>query len=196
MLPDMPDIKQTLFQAQQDFIRSSAKQEMGVFSDCRSYPCFEGNQMGIERANGEREKNDFSVSHGIGEFKPQEEDLASNFEKLQAMGKQIAEMFQKQAFATLDKSLEQAGQTVKGKGGLTPETIMAIFEKIQIPLGDDGKLDLSGMRFTGGQAACDDYVRSMQEIAADPEKRKKLAELQARKEAEARAREADRKLVG
>ena len=196
MLPDLPKLKNDLYNFQRDFIQESIKQGLGPLKDCKIIPMFEGHRHGVERPAEDKEIHDFTPIKGEGVFKPQEDDLETTFEKLFEMAQQMSHAFQRKAFKQLDKSLTEKGQTVNAEGMPRVDAIFEMLEKVEFPLGPDGKLDMSGCKFIGGSKAYEAMIKAWKEILSDPEKIRKLEDLQKRKEESARAKEANRKLVG
>ncbi len=196
MLPDLANLKNELHNFQKEFIHMSIKHGVGPFEDCKRISMYEGHRHGVERPSGEEEIHDFTPIEGVVSFKPHEDDLGTTFEKLYELGQQMGNAFQKKAFEQLDKSLTEKGQTVDASGLPSVDAIFALFEKIEFPLGADGKLDISGYKFVGGSKAHESMIKAWKEIQTDPKKIKELEELLRRKEESARAKEANRKLVG
>ena len=172
------------------------QQAAGPFAECKRIPIFEGHRHGIQRSSGEEEIHDFTPAEGEIVFKPYEDDLDITFSKLFDTAVQIAQNFQKKAFERLDTSLNKLGQSIDATGMSAFDGIFEMFEKVEFPLGKDGKLDMSGYKFIGGSEAYKRAVEAFREIDSDPVKTKKIEDLFKRKEEEARAREANRKLVG
>lgn len=196
MLPDLPKLKTELHSFQKEFIHMSIKHSAGPFEDCKRISMYEGHRHGVERPSGEEEVHDFTPIEGSVSFKPHEDDLEITFMKLYELGKQMGDAFQKKAFEQLDKSLADKGQTVDARGLPSVDAIFSLLEKIEFPLGQDGKLDMSGFQFVGGSKAQESMIKAWQDIQTDPKKIKKMEELIKRKEEKARAKEANRKLVG
>ncbi len=196
MLPDLPKLKKDLFNFQKNFIQESMEKCIGPFEGCKKIPMHEGHKHGIKRPSGDEETHNFTPIEGIISFKPHEDTLEITFEKLFDLGQQMANEFQKKAFQQLDTTLTEKGQYVDAKGISTVEAIFAMFEKIEFPLGSEGKLDMSGFKFVSSPEAYKSTLKAWKEIESDDIKSKKLEELFRRKEGRARAKEANRKLVG
>ncbi|MEX0999738.1 MAG: hypothetical protein WD000_07240 [Thermodesulfobacteriota bacterium] len=196
MLPDLSKLKNKLYKFQEDFIHHSIQQGLGPLKDCKRIPMFEGHRHGVERHTEDKEIHDFTPIEGEIAFKPQEDDLETTFEKLYDLGQQMGNAFQKKAFEQMDKSLTKKGQSVNAEGLPTVDAIFAMLEKVEFPLGPDGKLNMSGYKFVGGTKAQESMIKAWKEILTDPGKMNKLERLQKRKEESARAKEANRKLVG
>jgi len=196
MLPDLPKLKNKLFNFQKDFIQESMQKSIGPFEGCKRIPMYEGHKHGVKRPSGDEETHDFTAVNGIITFKPHEDTLEITFEKLCDLGQQMANEFQTKAFQQLDKSLTEKGQSVNAEGISNVDAIFAMFEKIEFPLGADGKLDMSGFKFVAGTKAHQATLRAWKEIESDSRKIKDFEELFKRKEESARVKEANRKLVG
>jgi hypothetical protein len=191
--------KQELFEVQKAFVRDVRNQNLGVFSDCQVHPCFEGHSHSILRATGDGETHDFEIIEGLIEVKL-DDDLDAVFAKLAEMGADIADKMKVQSFKTIDETMARLGRTINGKGKPWTEQFLEILSNVMIPLNDDGKLDLSGLRIVAGPEIMQQAAREMRNLEADPAKNKAFDEryqaILAQKEEEARALEANRMLVG
>lgn len=196
MLPDLAKLKDEIFNFQQKIMHLFVQQTAGPFAECKRVPLFEGHRHGIQRSSGVEEIHDFMPAEGEIIFKPYEDDLDITFSKLFNTAVQISQNFQKKALERLDTSLTKAGQSIDATGMSAFDGIFEMFEKIEFPLGKDGRLDMSGYTFIGGSEAYKRAVEAFIEIDSDPVKTTKIEDLFKRKEEEARAREANRKLVG
>lgn len=196
MLPDLPKLKNKIFEFQKEFMHYSIKQSAGVFTESKRVHLFEGHKHGIERSSGDKEEHNFTPIEGMLTLKPNEDDIDSTFDKLYDAAVQMAQKFQKRAFQRLDESLTDAGQSVDATAMAAADTIFEMLEKVEFPLGKDGKLDMSGYKFVCGPETYNRAREAFREINLDTEKTNRLENLFKRKEEEARAREANRKLVG
>ncbi|MHC4269876.1 MAG: hypothetical protein ACYSTS_15615 [Planctomycetota bacterium] len=192
MLPDLPKLKNELFEVQMRFFRWASHQEMGVFSSCKSLPMFEGDMHGVERSTGDQEVNSlWKISTDI-TIEPSIETIGSIFAKIYDMAQQAGKQVEKNSFEYLSKSLDEAGQTINAKDRDMVDALFEMFEKIEIPLGEDGRLDRSGLQIVCGS----EVIKAIQRIEQSPETKEKFENLMKQKEDKARARKANRKLVG
>jgi hypothetical protein len=196
MLPDLPKLKNGLFGFQQEFLHRYIKQGLGPFEDCKRIPMYEGHRHSVQRPTGDEETHNFTPIGGEISLKPHEDDLDITFKKLYDTAEQMGMALQKKTLDQLDKSLEATGQSVNAEGMSAVDAIFGMFEKVEFPLGPDGKLDMSGYKLLGGTIAYEPMMKAWKEIQTDPEKIKKMEELLKSKEKSARAKEANRKLVG
>ena len=192
MLPDIPTLKKRLLKVQMKFVHDVAREQMPAFGGCLRLPIFEGNKNGIERATGDSEIREFDRVGAEIVTAPHKDDLGATFAKLYEMGRQIAEKTEKNSFQYMTELLTRVGQATDAKGKPTAEAMLEMLEKVEIPLGADGNLDMSGMNMVVSPDAYRTAVKAWTELQSDP----RFQELMKRKEAAARVREANRKLVG
>lgn len=191
MLPDMPEIKQELFEVQMAFFNWALRQESGAFQYCKNVPAYEGHQLGVERPTGESDSQDFWKLSSEIQIEPQKEDIGSSFAKIYDMGAQVGKQIERQSFAHLDRVLAEHDQVIDAKGKDMIEAMFELLEKIQIPLNDEGKLDMSNMVAVG-----EGFHELNNALQSSPKHRERFAAIMEKKELEERAREANRKLVG
>jgi len=199
LLPDLPILKDELFEVQMEFVRNVQNQNLGALSGCQFHPCYEGHSQSVLRATGDGETNDFERIEALIEIKC-EDDLEIVFAKLSQMGTDIAAKMQANSFRMIDDTLSKLGRTIDGKGKPWTEQYLEMMSNVMIPLNEAGELDLSGMRIVAGPTLLAQADREMEELEADPIKKKAFYDrfnaILAQKKEEARALEANRKLVG
>jgi hypothetical protein len=163
------------------------------------HSCYEGHGQSVTRPTGDGETNDFERIEAMIEVKF-DDNFEIVFEKLAKMGAEIAAKIQINSFKTMDQTLSKLGRTIDGKGKPWTEQYLEMMSSVMIPLNDDGELDLSGLRIVAGSAISAQAALEMQELEADPIKKKcfneRLNAILAKKKEEALALEANRKLVG
>lgn len=175
-----------------DFFAYIGREEMGVFKECKRFPMYEGNLHGVKRPTGESETQKLKKITTEMEMEPQNENLDTSFTKIYNMGQHFAEQMERNSFQHLNDVCDAHGQTVDAREKSPEEAFIELFEKVEIPLGKDGKLDLSGMQIVCGN----DVFKAVQKFSQNPELTKRFEALMAKKEEKARAKEANRKLVG
>lgn len=196
MLPDLPLIKKRLLKIEMDFVHWATREQMPAFGDARSFPIYEGHQTGVERATGDTEVNDMLKTGVEIETAPHEDDLNITFGKLYDMGTQFAESIEKNGFKRLNETLEKCGRTVNANGVFNVDVFFQVLSDLEYPLNAEGNIDLNGMKFVAGSKAYDAFVRVQKEIEQSPKLQERMKKILEKKQEEARAREADRKLVG
>lgn len=199
MLPDLPKFKGKIADIQNDFLRETVNQNMGAMDGVRRTVMFEGDRQGVRWSSGGGESHEFERMSAGTSFKP-EDGLEEIFVKFAQMGKEIADQSVKMVFRQLGETMDKTGQTIDGKGvGLLEGMYMAL-EAIQLPLDDNGKLDTSNVSFVVGPGAYKKFEALYRELESDPVKlhahETRVAVIMKKKEEEAYAREANRKLVG
>ena len=199
MLPDLPGLKNELTEVQRAYMFQVRDAHLGPFSDCPVQPCFEGHRHSILRATGDGEVKEFERIEDSVEIKIGD-DLDAVFGKLADMAISFANKMKKISFRTLDKDLAALGRTIDGKGKPWTEQFLEMIASVQFPLNAEGKIDLEGFRIVGGTAMWKKASAEWQELERTPAKManflRRKDEILRQKEEEARALEANRKLVG
>ena len=196
MLPDLPRLKSDLASIQLRFVRWSARQQMPAFGESPQHPVFEGSHLGVEQASGDSNTDtldQFKMSIALNRA---DDDLEAVWLKLYEMAEQLASQLETKGFERLNQSCARTGNAVNGKGKRFAEGVLELLEKIEMPLNDQGEVDLSGMRFVVGDELFSKAPAEMERLAATPELQSRLGEIMAQKKEQALAREANRKLVG
>jgi hypothetical protein len=192
LLPDLPKLKEELFEVQRSFMIDVKRMHLGPIAEFQILPCFEGHRHSILRATGDGEVSDFDHVEGMVEINIKD-DLETVFCKLAKTAIDMAGKIVEQSFKTLNDTLALHGRTLDGKGKPWTEQFLEMLSNVQFPLKDDGSLDLDGFRIVNPppQAA-----RELRELEADPVRKKVFYErynnILAQKETEARAFEASR----
>lgn len=154
-------------------------------------PIHEGNSNTIERI-GYQDINEFSKLTWELTLDPSSETLESVFTKLYNSATVSAEQFERIAFNQLDKTLTRAGQITNSNPENPYESIIEAFEKIQFTLDENGNLDLSNHQIFVGP----ELFKKISKMKVTSDQRKKMDLVLEKKQKEAHAREANRKLAG
>lgn len=199
MLPDLPTLKNELAEVQRIYMIQVRDAHLGPFSGCEVQPCFEGHRHSILRATGDGDVKEFeriedSIEIRIGD------DLEAVFGKLADMAINCANKMREISFQSIDKDLAASGRTIDAKGKPWTEQFLEMIANVQFPLNSEGKIDLEGFRIVGGTAMWKKANAEWRELERNPTKMANFLQRQAailrQKEEEARALEANRKLVG
>jgi len=142
MITDFPEAKKEIRKALDSIMRAQVKQNAPMLSLIGSKTLHEGDSMGVIYEDGrhvvdplQRAESQFSVSREeIVTMKP--EDLMA---KVSTAAKDIAGQMEGYLFQTIDKSIEESGNTIPGNPELSPEAILIALEKIQIDFEDDDR---------------------------------------------------------
>lgn len=191
MLPDLPNIKKRLYKVQLEFYQWAHKKQMPMLRYAQNSPIHEGNSHTIERI-GYQDKNEFSKITWELTLDPSSETLESVFTKLYNSATVTAEQFERIAFNQLDKTLTKAGQTTNSNPENPYESIIQAFEKIQFTLDENGNLDLSNHQIFVGP----ELFKKISKMKVTSDQRKRMDLVLEKKQKEAHAREANRKLAG
>lgn len=192
MLPDLPNFKERLFKVQLEFYQWAQKNQMPMLRDAQNSPIHEGNSHTIERNDGFQDKNEFSKLSWELTLDPSSETLESVFIKIYDSATVTAEKYEQIAFNQLDEKLTRAGQTTNSNPENPYESIIQAFEKIQFTLDENGNLDLSNHQIFVGP----ELFKKIRQMKVTSDQRKRMDSVLERKQKEAHAREANRKLVG
>ncbi|GAB2487779.1 hypothetical protein GCM10027164_16370 [Algoriphagus taiwanensis] len=165
---------------------------MPMLKEAQNSPIHEGNSHTIERNDGFQDKNEFSKISWELTLDPSSETLESVFTKLYDLATVTAEKYERIAFDQLDKTLARAGQTTISNFENPYESIIQAFEKIQFTLDENGNLDLSNHQIFVGS----ELLKKIRRMKVTSDQRKRMDLVLERKQKEAHAREANRKLVG
>ena len=196
---NLPQLKKELFAVEMAFVSDAKDSYLGAFSDCPVHPCFEGHRHSILRATGDEEVQDFVKIEGTVAIKIGD-NLDTVFARLVEMAAEMAGKIREHTFKTLDESLSALGRTIDGKDKPWTEQFLEMLSKVQFPLNDEGEIDIDGFRIVAGAEIQRQMMKELKELNENPTKLKEFLERQsqilAEKEKEARALEANRKLVG
>lgn len=192
MLPDLPNFKKRLFKVQLEFYQWAQKNQIPMLREAQNSPIHEGNSHTIERNDGFQDKNEFSKLSWELTLDPSSETLESVFTKLYDSATVTAEKYERIAFNQLDKTLTRAGQTTNSNPENPYESIIQAFEKIQFTLDENGNLDLSNHQIFVGP----ELFKKISKMKVTSDQRKRMELVLEKKQKEAHAREANRKLVG
>lgn len=198
MLPDLPELKRELQRIIDKYLQRQVHDRMGVFNDAPKHIIHEGERMRIIRADGTVEESDLKESKAEMVIKIEEIPtitIKDRMERLNSMAEDMARQISEHLFASLNETLEKAGQVVDGKG--KPFDAEAFFGAIAAV---DLEFDASGqhhdLQFVIPPAMAERVKAVFNQIDTDPALRRRHEELIGRKFGEWRDRETARKLVG
>ena len=198
MLPDYPTLKQELSELLQRFMRLRIAHHQGGFvGQVARHRVFEGHATLLRRSTGDSEANGFEDIGAVLQVSVDEirtmtfPDLLA---KMDGVAAEIGPKTAKAFFASLDRTLEAAGQVESAKGeGASPERFLRALERIEMEFDSSGNHNLSIVTHPSGT---DGLAAALRQLDADPVLRAKYVALIERKKEAWRAREASRRLVG
>ena len=197
MLPDFPEQKKRLADLYTRILRE-ARAGASVVSQCTHTPVHEGKRDQIIREDGTQDPVDFRRLEATMEIHRDEFPSltpAKLVERYRQLGQEMAREQMKVLIETLNRTCEESGQKVDGKGEpFTIELWMEMLEKMELPFGEDGELKESFCLIHPKMA---ERVKAEAErLEREPGLRRRYEELKARKRRLWLDREAARKLVG
>lgn len=197
MLPDLPDLKKDIDEILHLYLRNQVNKKLGFFNEVPKQIIHEGDKLKITRADGSVEVS--ALERASAEMSLDLADiprltLQEKIIKINDVADKMALQISKHLYGSLNKTLEEAGQSSDNKGRpLDAEVIFSTLEKIQLEFDDFGKLELS---IVVSPELLPKAEQILEQIKSDPHLRKRYDEIIMRKRIEWRDREAARKLVG
>jgi hypothetical protein len=198
MLPDLPSLKRDIQRVLTNYLKAQINARLGVFGETPMTVVHEGNRMRIIRADGSIEDQDFKASSAEMHLQVDEIPrltLEQRITKLNDLADQMARQRSEHLIASLNATLEKAGQVVNQQGKpLDAEAVFAVLEKMQRDFDETGKID--NLSIVVSPMLEPKAKQVFEQIMSDPILQKRHKEIIERKWSEWRDREAARKLVG
>ena len=180
------------------YVRQQARHRMGVFSTAPTHLIHEGASTRILRADGSEDASDLKQASSELMLKFSDIPTLTSGQRtdlLNQMAEQLATQMSQHLFASLDETLQKAGQTVDAKGRkLDGAAVLDALESVQTDFDENGKP--SEFTFVTGTALHAAAKAAFEEIESSPTLSKRRNEIYERKRLAWRDREANRKLVG
>lgn len=192
MLPDWPVFKEDFQKALLEFMQLRLDVHLSNLANIAQYRVFEGTETAVREGAKER-SFDFVEGHGELEVRSDEISnltLSEILRRLDTMAYEMAAQRSKHFYKTLNQEAEHSGRTVTGP--LSPETLLELFNSIDIDFDDTGRPVNQELHIHPDQL---EALKAVQEtIQNDPEWRRRFDEVDELKREEWRAREANRRL--
>lgn len=196
MLPDFPKTKRKLGEAIDKYLQYLIRQDP-LLSEIREERHFEGNRMSSITENGQLGQSAYEeISAG---YSIRREDIIVKgpmafVENIHSVAEKMKKQKAKLLFDKFKEVTDKTGNIVDAKGRpLTFKLLMQLLEKISIDFDDHGNPFLPTLVISPAMGA--KLKHKLPEWEANPEYKKKLEELIARKREEWNDRESHRKLV-
>lgn len=198
MLPDLPELKTDLHLVSMEYVRNQVKIRMPGLNEAPQHFIHEGERTRIVRADGsvhdgdlKRASSEISINFADVPRMSADERKAILDKLAEDMARQISE----HAFATLNQTLEEAGQVHDQRGRpLDADGILATLEKLQMDFDEQGRP--TNMTVVAGPQAAAHIRREFDRFDSEPRLKQAYEGLIQRKWMDWRDREAARKLVG
>ena len=197
MLPNIPSLKAELQEILSRYIRVESHRKLGALSLSPVHIIHEGDQMKTLRADGSVDVSEMKKASGQVAIPVEKVGKLSNDDRVELLEKITDEMAQQMAvhlYGVIDEVLEGAGQVVNGKNMTPAESMLAMFEKMQIDFDEQG--NIKDLVISAGAQALEGIRKAEAEMRSNPELEQQWENLLERKRGEWRDREAARKLVG
>lgn len=198
MLPDLVLLKKDLADVLMRYMRVQADRRLGTFADAAVHFLHEGDRSHIWQADDsidDIEKKTASAEMTLAVADIPAMTLDERMRRLDQMAETMAKQKYEGLWASLNATLEHAGQVMDHKGKpLDAEAILAVLELIDIDFSRDGQQ--SPLTIVVPPNMGDAARIAFEQLERDPELKARHDALTQRKRAEWRDREAARKLVG
>lgn len=198
MLPDLPNLKRDLQAVFDRLFKKELNAKLGILGEIPKSIAHEGNRMRIVRADGSVEDSVFKKSSVVMELKLNEIPRLTPAQRIAIIddsADKMARQMSENMFASLNATLEKAGQSVDQQGKpLDAEAVFKVLEKMEREFDETGKINSLSLVVSPALEPRAREVLAL--IDSDPTLRKRLYEITERKWLEWRDRETARKLVG
>ncbi|OIR16017.1 hypothetical protein GALL_35210 [mine drainage metagenome] len=198
MLPDLPELKNDLNSLLMDYVKAQVKLRMPGLNEVPQHIIHEGMRMRILRADGSVDDSQLKLASSeilIGADEVPVMGPKERTSKLDSLAEDMARQISQHAFASLNETLDQAGQVVnQGRRPLDADGILAMFDKMQIDFDEHGSP--KNISVIVGPNTFASAKKEFERLSSEPELRARHEELMQKKWMEWRDREATRKLVG
>lgn len=198
MLPDLPELKSDLQLVLERYVRAEVQRRMPGLNESPQHQIHEGVRMRIVRADGTVDVTELHGASAEVRISAEETEVMTPEARqavLDSFADDLARQISRHAFATINQTLEETGQSVNlGGQPLDAEGILQVIERLQIDF--DEMRRPKGMSVVVPPAAGEATRRAFESLETDPKLKVRADALLEKKWMEWRDREASRKLVG
>lgn len=198
MLPDLPELKSDFQTVLTRYLQEQVRRRMPGLNEAPQHVIHEGMRTRVVRADGtieDRNLKKASAEIVIEASAASAMTAQERTTRLDAIAEDMARQISQYAFASLNATLEQAGQVVdRGGQRLDAEAILEVLEKMHLEFDDQGKLQ--NLSLIVGPQVVDRVKREFERFESEPLLKERYDALMQRKWVDWRDREAARKLVG
>jgi hypothetical protein len=197
MLPDYVDTKELLQDFLDRWLRRRVREHLGALGEIPHYRIFEGTGASIIRSDSREDITNMQKMES--EFSMRFDEVPSMsfpeiLKRLDGVAQNMADQIAKHTYNTISEVTERVGNVVKSTGKITTETLIEVFEKIEIIFDDKGEPQLPTIHIHPNMT--ETLKEAIFELQNNPEHRKRFEEILTRKRESWRVREANRRLVG
>jgi hypothetical protein len=191
MLPDYPVLKKKLNRKLELIVRDEVRKDP-LQAIIPQKIVHEGDRIAIKTIDGYSTESSYGTF--VSDFQITSEEIIEKgpnamFSRSKEIAKDISEKINKHTIGIFEKVTETTGNVVKSKTGITPESILEMFEKIEMSFDDAGKPIIPLL-----VVAPQDYERIKKEVETPAFREKQLAII-LKKRKDWLDRESNRKLV-
>jgi hypothetical protein len=181
-----------------DVFENIANEELGPFASSKRFIQHEGQTMVHNTMDNNEKQSELKYVEAKTEYKLKYVDIPkmNADDVLKLISDQAKEFGGQQArhhYSVINKATEETGNVVRDNKGLTAETFFAVIEKIQIPFDEEGNPEMPTMVIDPRNTEA--ARKLIQDSENNPEHKKRMEKLLAKKKKEYDAEQASRKLV-
>lgn len=198
MFPDFPNLKNKLQKVHTDMMRRQSLTYMGPLSGVRQVMIFEGDKSVIVREDGSIEESEFEqirakIEIDLKEVEGMTPDII--LRKYAAAIEEIAKQQCRTFYKRIDEAASKVGNVFDAGGKpFCIDHFFETFERLDIDFDEEGKPKMP--MIIVGEDIFKSVAGVISKSEANPEHKKRFAEIMERKREEWRVRESNRKLVG
>jgi hypothetical protein len=198
-LPRYPELKKKLAKMLMDYFEREARQELGPLKDVRRFTQHEGKTLThntLDNSNKDKELKyvEFKTEYKVAYADVPEMGAEGVLKLLQEQAKKFGAQQAKHQYKVISQTTEEVGNVVNNGGNpFSIDSFFEVMEKIQIEFDEFGKPNMPTMVVSSEGAERAKEV--IQQSENDPDAKKRMDELLAKKKEEYNAEQARRKLV-
>lgn len=198
MFPDYPKQKRKLHLAYLEYLKLTRDREAGVAGQLGIIRYFEGDKYRCVREDGSSDEDSFQLMSSKVELTAASLEVNSvdTIQKaMEATAKDLGGQQARMFFDALDKATEEIGNAIDGSEYSNPsETIIAMYEKLELDFDDDGQV--KGLCMVIHPSQTETMQKAWLEIQNNPTLKNKFDSIIEAKREAWRVRESNRELVG
>ncbi len=198
-LPRYPQLKKKLAKMLMDYFESEARKELGPLQDVRRFTQHEGKTLKHNTMDNNQKDKELNYVEFKSEYKVAYADVPTMgaegvLKLLQEQAKEFGGQQAKHQYKVISQTTEEVGNVVNNGGEpFSIDSFFEVMEKIQIEFDEFGKPNMPTMVVSPEGAERAKEV--IQEAENNPDVKKRMDELLAKKKEEYDAEQARRKLV-
>ena len=198
-LPRYPQLKRKLAKMLMDYFESEASKELGPLQDVRRFTQHEGKTLTHNTMDNSQQDKELKYVEFKSEYKVVYADVPKMgaegvMKLLQEQAKEFGAQQAKHSYKVISQTTEEVGNVVNNGGKpFSIDSFFEVMEKIQIEFDEFGRPNMPTM--VVGPDGVEQAKAVIEEAENNPEAKKRMDELMAKKKEEYDAEQARRKLV-